>query len=271
MDAFLKQDLAALAAERAAQYASASPFPHIHLKDFFIPEFLQKVADEFPALAAEDAIKFDSPTQKKLAGKGEASLGKHAKQLVHYLNSQPFLEFLQTLTGIEETLLPDPYLEGGGLHQIEPGGYLKIHADFNKHKSTHLDRRLNLLVYLNQDWQESYGGHLELWDTEMQQCEVSILPVFNSVVVFSTTDNSYHGHPNPLTCPEGRTRQSLALYYYSNGRPAGESAWTDDRHTTLFQSRPGTSEGKEGYGLKDLVRDIVPPGIVRLIKGKPRS
>ncbi|NEN95926.1 MAG: 2OG-Fe(II) oxygenase, partial [Moorea sp. SIO3I7] len=131
-----------------------------------------------------------------------------------------------------------PHFVGGGLHQIEKGGYLKIHADFNRHTKLRLDRRLNLLIYLNKDWQEDYGGHFEMWDTEMTQSQKKILPVFNRCVIFSTTDFSYHGHPEPLTCPEGRTRKSLALYYYSNGRPAEELSKSGD-HSTLFKARPG--------------------------------
>ncbi|HEV3383297.1 MAG TPA: 2OG-Fe(II) oxygenase [Gemmata sp.] len=131
--------------------------------------------------------------------------------------------------------MPDPHYEGGGLHQIEPGGFLKIHADFNYHTRLRLDRRINLIVYLNKDWQEDYNGHLELWDRNMTHCVHKILPAYNRCVVFSTTDWSYHGHPEKLTWPAGRTRKSLALYYYTNGRPEEEKS---DAHGTLWQERP---------------------------------
>jgi hypothetical protein len=138
------------------------------------------------------------------------------------------------LTGIQG-LVPDPHLWGGGLHQILPGGKLAVHADFNKYPHFKLDRRLNVLVYLNRDWQEQWGGQLELWNRDMTRCEQRILPLFNRMVCFSTTDSSFHGHPDPLRCPADRTRRSLALYYYSNGRPAEEIGRP---HTTLFQYRP---------------------------------
>jgi Rps23 Pro-64 3,4-dihydroxylase Tpa1-like proline 4-hydroxylase len=96
-----------------------------------------------------------------------------------------------------------------------------VHADFNRHEKLNLDRRLNLLLYLNRDWKEEYGGHLQLWTRDMGRCVVKVLPVFNRCVVFSTTDFSYHGHPDPLTCPPGRTRKSIAMYYYTNGRAGG--------------------------------------------------
>src|SRR5215210_1660828 len=131
-----------------------------------------------------------------------------------------------------EGLIPDPYFGGAGPHQILPGGFLKVHVDFNRHPLLQLDRRLNLLVYLKEDWEEAYGGHLELWDREMTRCERKILPVFNRTVVFSTTDFSFHGHPVPLSCPEGRSRKSVSFYYYTNGRPAEERS---EPHDTIFR------------------------------------
>ena len=141
------------------------------------------------------------------------------------------------------------------------GGRLGIHADFNRHPRFDLDRRLNLLVYLNKDWREEYGGHLELWNRGMTHCEVKILPVFNRVVLFSTTDFTYHGHPDPLACPEGMTRKSLALYYYTNGRPTDE---VSGGHTTLF--RPRTQEDfrlTRRQRVRRVAAAVLPPILVR--------
>lgn len=165
-------------------------------------------------------------------------MGEMTRSLLYQLNSSTFITFLERLTNVDG-LIPDPHFVGGGLHQIERGGFLKMHVDFNKHERLRLDRRLNLLIYLNKDWQEEYGGHLELWDKDVTQCSKKILPVFNRCVVFTTTDFSYHGHPEPLTCPEDRSRKSLALYYYSNGRPASEIRRGHSEHSTLFRARPG--------------------------------
>ncbi len=150
------------------------------------------------------------------------------------MNAPPMLGFLEQLTAIDG-LIPDPYLGGAGPHQILSGGFLKVHVDFNVHPKLKLDRRLNMLIYLNQDWQEDWGGHLELWDREVQRCHRKILPIFNRTVVFSTTETSYHGHPNPLRCPEERTRKSLSFYYYTNGRPEAELSAP---HDTLFKPTP---------------------------------
>ena len=192
--------------------------------------------------------------------------GPLTKGLLYHLNSSTFLDFLSQITGIEN-LIADSYLWGGGMHQIEQGGKLAIHADFNRHPRYNLDRRLNALLYLNPNWQEDYGGHLELWDREMTGCVVRIAPLFNRLVVFATTDFSYHGHPDALTCPEGVTRKSLALYYYTNGRPAEEISAS---HSTLWQARPAEDLGggpePPRSRLKDLAKDLLPPVVTRLIK-----
>jgi hypothetical protein len=142
---------------------------------------------------------------------------------------------------------------------------LKIHADFNKNKLTNLDRRLNVLVYLNKDWDEAWGGHFELWDKEMKGAVKKILPLFNRMALFTTTDFSYHGHPEALKCPPGRSRKSLALYYYTNGRPAYEINSGLENHSTIFKARPNT-EDKKNFSVKEVVRQITPPFIYNAAK-----
>ena len=128
---------------------------------------------------------------------------------------------------------------GGGLHATAAGGRLAIHADYNKHPVFKLDRRLNMLVYLNEGWTEANAGWLELWDSEMKQCVKRILPTFNRTVIFSTTSGSFHGQPEPIVGPPNLWRRSIALYYFSNGR-ADEGMPPDDsgEHSTLWQTRP---------------------------------
>lgn len=261
------KDLQQLGKDKREEYLNAVPFPNIVIDNFFDEEMLSKVAEEFPDLSKQKDVKtYDNHNEKKLEAKGEMHFSATGKLLAHYLNSEPVLKFLQELTGIKETLLPDPYFDGGGYHEIKPGGLLKVHADFNKHVDTMLDRRINLLVYLNKDWEESFGGHFELWDKDMKQSHKKVLPIFNRVAIFSTTDFSYHGHPDPLTCPPDRSRKSLALYYYSNGRPKSEIS--DKIHATIFKDRAGlkTDTVKEPVTMKDIVRDIVPPVLYKAVK-----
>jgi len=232
---FDREQLGALAEARRDAYAMADPFPHTVIDDLLPEQVLDDVLAEFPDPKDADWVKFDNATEHKLGSRDDSIMGPATRQLFAELHSSAFLGFLERITGIEG-LIPDPHLVGGGLHQIEPGGHLKVHADFNRHPRTDLERRLNVLIYLNRDWRDEYGGALELWDKEMSAPVRKVTPHFNRCVVFSTTSTSYHGHPEALTCPEDRTRKSLALYYYSRDRPAEERS---DKHSTLFKARPG--------------------------------
>lgn len=253
-------------------YASAEPFPFITFPNFFNPEILEAVLKEFPDLSQADAVSFNNQNEIKFAGKGESTFANQTKSFMHYLNSEPFLKFIQTITGIDEMLIGDPYFVGGGLHEIKRGGLLKVHADFNKHRESGLDRRVNLLIYLNKEWNEEYGGHFELWDRQMKSCAKKILPTFNTLALFTTTDFSYHGHPEPLNCPDHMSRKSLALYYYSNGRPDSEVNPEIGDHSTLFRARPKTtdnqklSDKKWSSQCRLIAKEVTPPFVIKSVK-----
>jgi hypothetical protein len=213
------------------RYAAARPFPHIAIDGLFDDGDLESVLTAFPSREEMRWVEFDNPLEKKLGFYHERSvLSRSVRDFLNDMNSYEMLTWLEALTGIDG-LIPDPYFGGGGLHQIEPGGFLKVHADFNVHPKLKLDRRLNMLIYLNKGWQDAWGGHLELWDADGLTCRERIAPLFNRTVVFSTTDTSFHGHPHPLACPEGVTRKSVSLYYYTCGRPESERSAP---HDTLF-------------------------------------
>lgn len=236
------------AAAKSNDYREAEPFPHIVIDDFLPENLAQAMVDEFPPLASMTVKNATSTSRNKGQSRHEEDWGPKTLDIVRSLNSRPFLEGISVLTGIDD-LLNDPYLDGGGLHQIGDGGFLKIHADFNRHMKTGIDRRINLLFYLNKDWPAAFGGQLELWDHTMSRCIRRVEPTFNRCVIFSTTSWSYHGHPDPLRCDQGITRKSLALYYYTNGRPRHERK---ANHSTLYKSRPG--EKVAGTGMRSAVR-----------------
>ena len=253
------KNLLEVAKREKETYASRPPFPNISFPDFFNPKMLDEVLKEFPDLSAGASYKINNDGQLKLASKGTGRFGPATKAFADYLNSPEFVDFLQELTGIKEKLIPDHKFLGGGLHEIKKGGYLKLHADFNKNSDS-LDRRLNILIYLNKDWREEYGGHFELWDTSLTQCIQKITPHFNTLALFTTTDFSYHGHPDPLNCPEHMSRKSLALYYYSDGRPTYEIEQGAKKHSTIFVGRKGYNEDNitenKKSGLKGFIKKI---------------
>ena len=170
----------------------------------------------------------------RVIGVAERALELMTQRLLYELKGARFLQVLTTLTGIEN-LIPDALNHGGGIHMNCRGALLKIHADFNRHPQWHVDRRLNLLLYLNEGWQTAWGGDLELWSADMQACLKKIAPVAGRCVIFSTSSTSFHGHPEPIDCPEDVSRKSIALYYYSNPPRTSD----EPVHSTLWQARPG--------------------------------
>src|SRR5271155_1607677 len=249
--------LLSLATANAGIYAAAEPFPHIYFDDFLPAQAAEAALRDFPQPRQVKWSEFDTPQEKKLAFDVVEKLPAAVREALYFMNSRPMLEFLEILTGIHG-VIPDPYYVGGGLHQIKPGGKLAVHADFNHHTRLNLERRINVLIYLNKDWKEEYGGHFELWNKDMTAAEQKLLPIFNRCAIFTTTSSSYHGHPDPLACPPDRTRKSLATYYYSNGRPEEELSHA---HSTLFQHRPGVAPEKPAV-LNRVMHAVCPPIVV---------
>lgn len=269
---FDPETMAALGDERAAEYSAADPFPHIVFGDFLPAERLRAVLSEFPGPGDIPWTLFeDGGRTLKLATENQEYMGELTRQLLMECNGPVFVDFLERLTGITG-LVPDPYLLGGGLHQIEPGGFLDVHADFNVHPRTRLHRRINVLIYLNEDWQDDWGGQLELWKSDMSRCVQRIAPVFNRCVIFSTDRTAFHGHPERVACPPGRNRRSLALYYYSLTPAPGENDGT--WHSTLYQTpgqQPGAGathagNGTPARGYRERLSRWVPPVAVDAVR-----
>lgn len=260
MPRFEEQECIARGRSLAERYRGAEPFPHIMLDDFLPANLLRSVAENFPD--RERARSFERNQENlKFQFHPETIAHDASRGLFAALNSQPFLMFLSEMTGIKG-LIADPYYAGGGLHQTFRGGHLGIHADFNRHKIMNVRRRLNLLIYLNDDWRDEYGGHLELWSKDMKTCVYSIAPVMGRCVVFSTDLDSYHGHPDPLDTTDGISRKSIATYYYTSAADLGDQP---DR-TTNFKRRPGTSDKADtSTKLRHFAKDWLPPVVARMM------
>jgi hypothetical protein len=214
------------------RYESASPFPHIVIEDFLRPAFVTNAIAEFPQLNVENWNPYSHVNERKFSQTDPETWGPTLQSILAELNSDRFVSFLSSLTGFEG-LFADDSLEGGGLHQSTTGGFLNVHADFTVHPHHRSwQRRVNLLLYLNPDWDQEYGGDLELWSRDMKECVKSIAPIANRVVIFTTDMDSFHGHPEPMTCPPGTGRKSLALYYFTV-----EAAPTV--RSTEYRARPG--------------------------------
>jgi hypothetical protein len=238
--------LDARAREAAESYRSSSPTPHCCLDGLADPAVLATLMAEFPAPEHPSWNRLESAFERKLSTGDIDLLPDVFQQVLEVLNHRRFLRFLEQLTGIQG-LVPDPDFLGGGLASLPRGGWLDIHCDFNYHPVTRLDRRINVLFYLNDDWPESYGGHFELWDADLVACRRRYLPVAGRMIIFDTVDTAYHGNPTPVACPAERRRNSIAAYYYSNGRPESERSRP---HSTLFPRLPGETPSSEREALR---------------------
>ena len=209
------------------KYNSSEPFPHIVIDDFVDSNLLEDIINEFDTYQSFGHDPNSTQFQvKKLFSPYSAEnlkeMPSKTKELIDYFNSKKFISYLEKLTGIKG-LKADPTLLGAGMHRIKSGGKLSVHADSSKHMDTGLYRRINLLLYLNKDWNPDWGGSLQLYDKDMT-LQSEIQPIFNRAVIFNTTKDSYHGHPHELNTPEGIFRDSIALYYYTKDMPAEEKA-----------------------------------------------
>lgn len=247
------------------KYERNRPFPHIVIDNFIENDFLNKILEEFPDLSTlKNNRSFNEHKQIKYGSIGFEDLSKNAFKLIAFLNSDIFIKYLQKITGIKEPLISDPYLSGGGYHELKNGGVLKVHADFNKHPLLDLDRRVNLLLYLNKNWDEKWGGNLELYSANnLDNPIVKVTPEFNRCVIFNTTSYTYHGNPENISCPSGLSRKSIALYYFSTGRPRNEIS---QNHSTMFKEVRGETFKPKPLTLSKIIKLITPPFIFNYLK-----
>lgn len=221
--AFISDEVLAHADELGRQYRSNSPYPHIVIDNFLQPAVMQQIIGNFPTMDQMPMI-FKEPMSYKgqlsdVDGKWPAF-----SSLFDALQSKPFRDLLTEISGIDN-LIDDPLLAGGGLHQSPASGFLDIHVDANFHpENKGLHRRLNLLIYANPEWDEQWGGQLQIWENKNNKPSTlrsTIEPIANRAVIFSTTRTSWHGVA-PVCCPPDFSRRSLALYYYTSTRPDEE-------------------------------------------------
>lgn len=219
----------------ADTYQSGKPYHHICLDNFLPISVAKKVRDE-ALKQGEKQPEHLSPQEHLKTSYNPDKLPEYSRLVFTALNSLAFLRFLEEMTGISG-LIPDPYFMGGGIHRTNNGGFLGIHADFNHHHKMGLERRLNILIYLNPNWKPEYGGSFEVWTDDMKEKVGTYPPIMNRMCCFSTSSTSMHGNPEPINHPEGEPRISIALYYYT-------ATWTDSHvaHSTLFRVRPGSTD-----------------------------
>lgn len=243
-----------------AEYAAAKPWPHIVVHDAFPERLLDMVAAECAAL--QDARLVTTNNDRLVKQEASDALGPATQHLLNLVDSARFREFISTITGIRD-LLSDPTHKFAGVHRTPPGGFTKIHRDFEVHPTTGLFHRVNLLIYLNRDWPEAYGGSLELWPADMSALGCRIFPRFNTMILWETHGATLHGLPDPVTCPPGRMRLSVASYYYTTTRRVAASG---ERRMRYWAARPGEDQCIERMSWQDHLRALMPDPIYNVLR-----
>lgn len=244
---FSQSDLKAMAVSCADRIIGArdgeeyfdEPYRHIVIDDF-LPEDLAKLClANFPPLEGGDwdyAKDADIEVKYRTRWTSEFDIPEGIVDAVRIMNSSIFLNAMARRIDIPK-IIPDPYFTGGGLNVTMPGGLLDVHVDGNYHDATGLNRRLNAILYLNPGWQPEWGGEFGIYDSEGVECVKKVAPLFNRLVIFDSHDFSYHGLPDPVGFPEGTSRKSIILYYYTKEPRPSEHVAVGDPHSALWRKR----------------------------------
>jgi Rps23 Pro-64 3,4-dihydroxylase Tpa1-like proline 4-hydroxylase len=253
-------DNRAYAAKRtlAEAFHNAEPFRHVVIPDFFAREFCERLLADFPSFEDQYALNETGEVGRKAVRTKVSELSPAYQELDDFIQTEEFLELISDITGIPD-LLYDPEYFGGGTHENLEGQGLDPHVDFNYHPQTGWHRRLNLIVYLNPEWDLKWGGNFDLhsnpWDPEANEVK-SVQPLFNQGVIFETTERSWHGFA-PIQLPESHkhaSRKSFAIYLYTEDRPHEETA---PAHATVYVPDALPEDVKPGQVLSEKQHAII--------------
>jgi len=240
--------------EFANFYATAEPFPHVVIDNFLNEDVARQIEACFPSPHKNQDMTwyvYNNPIECKFACDTQSEFPDAIRRLFDLYKSQPFLDLIKRITNIQN-LEHDPYLHGAGLHYHPTGSKLDMHLDYSIHPHSGKERRVNLILYLNDSWPKAWGGHLDLHnhdqDGNISDCAKRIAPAFNRAVLFRTTDISWHGLPDGVNCPLGDARKSVAVYYVSDPRPDATL-----RNKADYRARP-EDEANDDEGVKALRR-----------------
>lgn len=223
------------------KYVNNKPFPHIVIDNFLKDDVAKKCMKFSKSLKLENCDTNRLPpnknTQYKYGYNKLNNFPDEIKELFGFLNSKEFINKIENLTGINNLEIENTTLKGAGFHKITNNGFLNLHTDFNNYNDTNLgslDRRINILIYLNPEWKDEYKGHLWLCEKKNKKIAKKILPILNRCVIFNTTSKSIHGHPERLNVPKGLTRDSIATYYYTKNIKKNVCFEGDKFHSTIY-------------------------------------
>jgi hypothetical protein len=239
LEDFVSRSVMERVQDYAVSFQNGKPFRHVVIENFLAPEFCSSICEQFPEFNAVHAMNENRQLGGKATRENVRMLGTAYEQADDLVQAPEFLALVEGITGVER-LHYDPYYFGGGTHENRQGQDLDPHIDFNFHPRTGQHRRLNLIIYLNEEWNDDWGGSLQLHrDPYLEPAQdeiVTVTPLMNRCVIFETSEHSWHGFER-IELPQDRqdlSRRSFAVYYYTDTRPSEESA---DAHSTVYVER----------------------------------
>lgn len=229
----------------------SEPFQHLVIDNFLPLDFANELLHAFPD-ASEDCWQRSNDEGIEIKARtdwqSEFDIPDGLSGVVRIFNSAPILRAMSEVLSIPK-LMSDPYYSGGGLNISERGGLLDVHVDGNYHDASGMNRRVNLLYYLNPNWEPSFGGEFGIYDDNGEKLVKAVAPTFNRCVIFDTHDKSYHGLPNPINFPSDDPRRSILLYYYTVAKRPTSQVMEDAPHSALWKSKGFTD--KRGNKTRD--------------------
>ena len=227
-------------------FQEAKPYRHLVIDEFLRPEIAAALYAHFPSMQALKTH-WKRLNENKSEGSDFSQLHPCFSDLKQAVFHQEVANWITAITGIKDVFITDDSM-GTGLSQGGDGSFLDVHIDFNVHHLSNVHRRLNLLLYLEKDWKEEYGGHLEMWNADVTNCVKKVRPDFNRCIIFETNEISYHGY-SKISLPTGVTRKSFFAYFYTKEREGAVGY-----HDTIFKARPEEGMLKK---VRTTVKEIV--------------
>jgi len=211
------------------------PFPHLVLDNFLHENVLDNLLNEMKELTLDKSYYYGDPVIEKNKFAFKDNLGENLHLIFKELNSDEWIQILENTFSIKGLIRNNLRLQGAGVHKVLNEGFLCMHTDFEAYQDNTygiLDRRINLLLYMNPDWKEEYGGSLCLFENNSQTIVKKISPILNRCVIFLTPGNM-HGHPDILHLPDEIARQSITTYYYTRNT-SGKNLNGEDIKPTIW-------------------------------------
>lgn len=235
---------------------SAAEIAHFVLDDLLPENLVNSIYRNFPN-AKNTRLKKNLREHKHVAYQMN-NYASILEEVIYAFQDARVVQCISEICDLKQ-LEADKNLYAGGLSLMSQGHFLNPHLDNSHDKDRARWRVLNLLYYVTPNWQESYGGHLELWPNGLTASPIGIPCQFNRLVVMATHQRSWHSVRKVGATPIQRC--CVSNYYFSDSPIISG----DQFHITSFRGRP-TERAKDvllriDTRLRSIVRKIFRNGI----------